>query len=199
MNVSILFIKPVSTSIFIQSLHCLQYISVLTVGRHITETIVKIMMDEPAFIVLYFLLLSKCLSNPLRVKVISEIDSCDLTFTETSHFGVPLEDCTTSRPLTTTIYNTTAVFASDDPPSATSFESMITELKPGGPNCTLPNEYLRGPLSQGNDSISEDFIYTQEINFMFSVPIKGITVTNDQESSAYIEQFSYFFLIFVFF
>ena len=124
------------------------------------------MMDETAFIVFYFLLLSKGLSNPLRVKVISEIDSCDLTFTETSHFGVPLEDCTTSRPLTTTIYNTTAVFASDDPPSATSFESMITELKPGGPNCTLPNEYLRGPLSQGNDPISEDNLHLYTSGFL---------------------------------
>ena len=122
-------------------------------------------MAEPAFTVLYFVLLSKGLSKPfeklLGVQAISEVESCDLTFRETSHFAVPLEDCTTSRPLTTTIYNTTAVFASDDPPSATSFESMITELKPGGPNGTLPNEYLRGPLSQGNDSISEDFIYTQ--------------------------------------
>ena len=39
-----------------------------------------------------------------------------------------------------------------------------------------------------------------EINFIFSVPIEERRiVANDQESSAYIEQFTNFFLIFVIF
>ena len=161
-NLSILFKKSGSSSIFIQTVDCLQHISALAVGRPVTKTIVKILMAEPAFVMFSFLLLSKGLSKPFRVEVISEVESCDPTFRETSHFAVSLEDCTTSRPLTTTYYNTTERFASNDSPTTTTFESMVTAVKPPGPNCTLiPKEYLRGRLSQGNNSIPEDFIDTQ--------------------------------------
>ena len=59
------------------------------------------------------------------------MESCDPTFTETSHFPASLLDCTTSLPLIVDGYNTTTSLASTAFPTTTSFESMVNNNDSG--------------------------------------------------------------------
>ena len=127
-----------------------------------SDQMVKIVMAERIHFVFYFLLLSQGHSKPSKDL---SVESCDPTFTETSHFPASLLDCTTSLPLIVGGYSTTTSLTSTAFPTTISFESMVNNNDSGNFHChntffrlfaiSLPQRHISCDNAKDGNKISK--------------------------------------------